>query len=352
MATEPQEQRQFNPLDKMGVIRTQRGQQSYLAVKDRILWLRAEHPDANVVTEQIEASETHARFKCTISYAEGIARGSDGPAFTVVATGHGSETKADFPDFYEKAETKAIGRACAALGYGTDAAKDFDDGEPLDGLGAAQHERAARRQEIDQQHQRNTQGQGNALSSPGRAPAPQQATQRPPAAQRPPAETSASLKETPAPARQPAARKEGQATGRQGMREAAKMLVDTNQEPSMTIHAKPPATLTVVPQESPEYQSALANEGVQAQAHMRSIAQEGTGRPPAPVPARPVDASTLSNVHQHAQLQTLTEAGVGVAGWCNEQYGLTEFTELTREQAKQAIIWGRAEIQRLRQEAQ
>lgn len=35
------------------------------------------------------------------------------------ATGHGSETPRDFSDYIEKAETKAIGRALAALGYGT-----------------------------------------------------------------------------------------------------------------------------------------------------------------------------------------------------------------------------------------
>jgi hypothetical protein len=34
------------------------------------------------------------------------------------ATGYGSETASDFPDFIEKAETKAIGRALNALGYG------------------------------------------------------------------------------------------------------------------------------------------------------------------------------------------------------------------------------------------
>jgi hypothetical protein len=34
------------------------------------------------------------------------------------ATGYGSESASDFPDFIEKAETKAIGRALNALGYG------------------------------------------------------------------------------------------------------------------------------------------------------------------------------------------------------------------------------------------
>ena len=42
------------------------------------------------------------------------------------ASGYGSESKADFADYIEKAETKAIGRALAALGYGTQFALDFD----------------------------------------------------------------------------------------------------------------------------------------------------------------------------------------------------------------------------------
>ncbi len=36
-----------------------------------------------------------------------------------MATATGSETKKDFEDFLEKAETKAVGRALAMLGYGT-----------------------------------------------------------------------------------------------------------------------------------------------------------------------------------------------------------------------------------------
>ncbi len=42
------------------------------------------------------------------------------------ATGWGSETSQDFSDYIEKAETKALGRALAALGYGTQFCHDFD----------------------------------------------------------------------------------------------------------------------------------------------------------------------------------------------------------------------------------
>jgi len=42
------------------------------------------------------------------------------------ASGWGSETADDFGDYIEKAETKALGRALAALGYGTQFCEDFD----------------------------------------------------------------------------------------------------------------------------------------------------------------------------------------------------------------------------------
>ncbi len=125
--------RSFDAFAHLRKIRTRQGMQDYLDVKWRVAWVRADHPTAHIVTEQVEGDEQHARFKCTITLPNGA-----------IATGHGSETAGDFPDFYEKAETKSIGRACASLGYGTDSASDFDDGEPLDGRPAAKDERADR----------------------------------------------------------------------------------------------------------------------------------------------------------------------------------------------------------------
>ena len=131
---EEQQTRTFDAPAHMRKIRTRQGMQDYLDVKWRVAWLRAEFPTAQIVTEQIEGDVDHARFKCTITLPNGA-----------VSSGHGSETQQDFPDFYEKAETKSIGRACAVLGYGTDAASDFDDGEPMDGRAAAKDERSTRR---------------------------------------------------------------------------------------------------------------------------------------------------------------------------------------------------------------
>lgn len=87
----------------------------YLEVKWRLLWLRTEHPDAVVETELVKHDAGLALFRARVAIPGGGA-----------ATGWGSETADDFEDFIEKAETKALGRALAALGYGTQFCEDFD----------------------------------------------------------------------------------------------------------------------------------------------------------------------------------------------------------------------------------
>lgn len=103
--------RDFNP----GIYLSKIGTADYLEVKWRLVWLRFEHPDADVETECVSHTNDSAAFKATITIHGGGR-----------ATGHGSETRGDFKDFYEKAETKALGRALAALGYGTQFSQDFE----------------------------------------------------------------------------------------------------------------------------------------------------------------------------------------------------------------------------------
>jgi hypothetical protein len=98
------------------LIRIDRG--DYLEVKWRLAWLRAEHPDAHIETRLAELENDRAVFQARVTLPDG---GS--------ATGWGSESAADFRDFIEKAETKAIGRALAALGFGTQFCTDFDMAE-------------------------------------------------------------------------------------------------------------------------------------------------------------------------------------------------------------------------------
>jgi len=89
----------------------------YLEVKWRLLWFRTEHPDGEIETELVEHRNGVAVFRARVRIPNG---GS--------ATGWGSETLDDFHDYLEKAETKALGRALAALGYGTQFCPDFEFG--------------------------------------------------------------------------------------------------------------------------------------------------------------------------------------------------------------------------------
>src|SRR5215207_33961 len=96
---------------------TKVGNSDYLEVKWRLVWLRQRYPDAAIDTTLIEHSGDSAVFRAVVTLPDG---GS--------ASGWGSESMSDFRDYLEKAETKAIGRALAALGFGTQFCPDFEFG--------------------------------------------------------------------------------------------------------------------------------------------------------------------------------------------------------------------------------
>jgi hypothetical protein len=96
---------------------TRIGGSDYLEVKWRLVWMRDQHPDATIETQLMSHHDNTAVFRATVSIPGG---GS--------ATGWGSESAGDFRDYLEKAETKAIGRALAALGFGTQFCPDFEFG--------------------------------------------------------------------------------------------------------------------------------------------------------------------------------------------------------------------------------
>lgn len=89
----------------------------YLEVKWRLVWLRDRHPDASIETDLISHVDNVAVFRAQVTIPGG---GS--------ATGWGTESAGDFRDYVEKAETKAVGRALAALGFGTQFCPDFEFG--------------------------------------------------------------------------------------------------------------------------------------------------------------------------------------------------------------------------------
>lgn len=94
----------------------------YLQVMWRLVWFREDHPDWSIDANILEADADHAVFKATICDENGVQK----------CSGHGSESKKDFGDYLEKAETKAVGRALAMLGYGTQfTATELDEGERI-----------------------------------------------------------------------------------------------------------------------------------------------------------------------------------------------------------------------------
>jgi hypothetical protein len=140
----------FNPREHLMSLKRGKGQNAvandYLPVQWRLVWFRNEFPEGSIETEVImidldrlcekedfvwndekkhsdkviKTGKGIAVFKATVKTGQG---GS--------ASATGSESAVDFGDFIEKAETKAIGRALAALGFGTQFAPELNEGERI-----------------------------------------------------------------------------------------------------------------------------------------------------------------------------------------------------------------------------
>lgn len=94
----------------------------YLPVQQRVIWFREERPEWGVETEFLQLSENVAIAKATIRDDKG----------RIIAQGTKSETPSGFPDYIEKAESSAIGRALALIGFGTQfCADELDEGDRL-----------------------------------------------------------------------------------------------------------------------------------------------------------------------------------------------------------------------------
>lgn len=94
----------------------------YLEVKYRLVWFREDHQDWSIETELISVTDVSAYAKATIRNEEN----------RIIATSHKFERIQGFPDFIEKAETGAIGRALALIGYGTQfCADELDEGSRI-----------------------------------------------------------------------------------------------------------------------------------------------------------------------------------------------------------------------------
>src|SRR5918997_205305 len=104
------------------LIRVQGGRE-YLPVSARLVWFREEHPDWGITTTPIEINleKQYAIFQASIYNAEG----------KLMATATKMENVRGFPDFLEKSETGAVGRALAFCGYGTQFAPELEENNRL-----------------------------------------------------------------------------------------------------------------------------------------------------------------------------------------------------------------------------
>jgi hypothetical protein len=136
----------FNPREHLITIKSRQGSSEYLPVQWRLVWFRTACPDGTIETEIVHLDvdkETEEeiyvwnnekrRSEKSIKTAKGIAicRAIVKDGKGGMATGTKMETAASFPDYLEKAETSAIGRALAALGYGTQFAPELYEGDRI-----------------------------------------------------------------------------------------------------------------------------------------------------------------------------------------------------------------------------
>lgn len=95
----------------------------YLPVAARLQWLNADAQRFTIRTEFLRLEETYAIAQATVTLLD------DAGSPLRSACGTKREDKQHFPDFLEKAETGAVGRALGMLGYGTQFAPEFDETE-------------------------------------------------------------------------------------------------------------------------------------------------------------------------------------------------------------------------------
>ena len=104
-----------------GMVKWEKTETDYLPVAARIAWFRKDHPYWSISTDVEQLANKAVVMKATIKDMLG----------TVIATARKKETEIGFPDYIEKAETGAIGRALAMCGYGTLQAPEFDEQDRL-----------------------------------------------------------------------------------------------------------------------------------------------------------------------------------------------------------------------------
>lgn len=98
----------------------------YLQVAHRLMWFNERSERFTIETEFLLLTEDETIAKATVSLFD------ENRNLVKKTTATKRETKKDFPDHTEKAETGSVGRALAMMGFGTQfAIADLDEGDRL-----------------------------------------------------------------------------------------------------------------------------------------------------------------------------------------------------------------------------
>lgn len=143
MTTNGNGHRPFNPSEHL----MQVSQKDYLPVAWRLVWYREQCPEGTISTELItldldrETEDIVVVWNEQARKKERVTRKANGYCIfkATVTTGTGasataykSEKSASFPDYIEKCETGAVGRALAMVGFGTQfTGSELDEGDRL-----------------------------------------------------------------------------------------------------------------------------------------------------------------------------------------------------------------------------
>lgn len=93
----------------------------YIQVAYRLVWFREEHPGWGIETEIVSHDDKKSIARASIKNESG----------RIIAQATKQEDTAGFKDHLEKAETGAVGRALALIGFGTQFAPDLDEADRI-----------------------------------------------------------------------------------------------------------------------------------------------------------------------------------------------------------------------------
>jgi hypothetical protein len=97
----------------------------YLQVAHRLVWFREVYPLGKFETECVECTDKYVVYKAHVSVPY------NGGEYVKLADGVKREDFSHFSDAHEKAQTGAIGRALAMIGFGTQFAPELDEDDRI-----------------------------------------------------------------------------------------------------------------------------------------------------------------------------------------------------------------------------